>query len=1027
MPKKTHSKPVLDLLQSAAREAMIYEHSHIYPQHFLLCMLNLDQGIALRILDKLKADAPKLKEDLIENISTLEKVKYNEYKVDKIPPSEEMKKILQEAYNISDELNTPSVTTECVMVAMVIVNSVVKDLLSNHGITLPKIKGIAQQMRDETGKKIQSMDRDLVAAGQNVRQKQNKGSILRSFCRDLNSLVREGKVGKIVGREKELNRVINILSRLTKNNPMILGESGVGKTALLEGLAWRIVEKKVPSQLKNKKIFLLDLGSLVAGTKYRGQFEERLKDLLKEVENDEDIILAIDELHTIISAGSAEGTLDAANMLKEPLARGHLRCIGLTTFDEYTKYVESDTALSRRFNIVKVDPPNPEQTLEILKGVCPRFSKYHSINIDEDVMKYIVVLCEKYIHGKNFPDKAIDVLDEACSRKKLEAVPPSDKLKEIEEKIAKIEEKISKYRSEGKYDRCEIEQIKREKLYQQYEQEEASYLDLVGVEFRTISSKDISDVIFEMTGIPISDIDKSDEIVDYKNVQKDLLYYIKGQDDAVKSVCSSVLKGRLGLKDKNKPIATLLFAGPTGVGKTEVARKIAKILFGDEKFLIREDMSNYSESYSTSKLIGCFIRGSIVNTKDRGNIPIEDVNIGDIVLTHLNRHQRVNNKYVYGNDSDTQVLKKVRFLDFNKSVREIICTPEHEFYVLRTSNNNSIPEWIAAKDLKTTDILLSPISLNNGLKSSAIDIITGLKIVSYAISIIGSIYGLVNKIILNKKKNNFTYDASQYLFSSMISITDYTYTGQVYDLGVENDTSYVVNGVAVHNSSPGYVGFDSGGGLTNKVKHNPYSVVLLDEIEKADSAVWNLLLPLLEEGRLVDSKTNRPIDFKNTVIILTTNLGSQIGDIPSIGINNHDNKESKELSDYKDLKKKTTKKIKDTMNPEFINRLDDIVVFKSLNKDSIRDILNLTVELRNKDFESTHNFTLRINEDLKDKIIENGYSPKFGARELKRTFEKMVIDPLVEYYMDNSKDVKNSVIVCGLDKNNEVKFSVKKK
>lgn len=1011
MDKKVFSNNVDEIMKNAHKKGMTFGNPVVLPQHFLLALIETEAGNAWTILNEMGIDISDLENDLIVSLKNIEKANLSK-NISKLPYSKELQLIAKEAKAFSNKKKFENVTSECFLWALTKVDTVVKKILSNYGINEEKtLSAIESSIAQAAVSKNKNSGKEAVAAG-NAKFRNSKGPLLEVFGQDLNKMAKEGKIGTIVGRDKEMNRIITILSRMKKNNPMLLGESGVGKTAILEGLAKNIVRKKVPQELKNKRIILLDLGSLVAGTKYRGQFEERLKGIVSELQSDPNIIVAIDEIHTLVSAGSAEGALDAANMLKEPLSNGTIKCIGLTTFDEYRKYIESDTALSRRFNIVKVEEPSVEESIKILKGVSDNFSNFHGVHFEEDVFDYIVKMADRYMADRCFPDKAVDILDEASARKKLKFIPPSPEMEKIEAQIEICAKNIVAYKEKSQYDKCISEKKTINKLSDQLNIEEKKLMSSIGDELKTITISDVADVISSMTSIPIANSNSNNKEYDIDGLYNNMHHYIKGQDQAVDLVCNAVVKGQLDLKDPKKPAAVLMFAGPTGMGKTEVARKLAKVVYGDEKNIIRYDMSNFSEKYSTSKLVGCFVKGSLVREQNKGLVPIEEIQVGDYVLTHRNQWKKVTHTHKYDNNSKTP--KTIWF-----SGGQITCTDDHEFFAIH--GNDFEPKWIKAKDLVHGDQLLAP---KQGIetKSASAVVLFLLKYLPVAINIGTSIYSTYKKI------KGMEYSRSDYEFKMVTHnwASGYDkYDGDWYDLTVEDDESYTVRGVAVHNSSPGYIGYDEGGSLPTKVRKNPYSVILFDEIEKADPSVWDLLLPILEEGRLEDTKTKKLIDFKNTIIIMTTNVGSKIGDVGKIGI---DNEENVTESDYKLLQNKTRTKLKERMQPEFLNRIDEIVVFKKLNEDDVIGILDLIVDERNSSYEEVHGITLSLSNTLKKKIVKEGYSKKYGARELKRKFETIVIDPMVSFFVEHRKDlVKGTSIDCGLNREGEVTYKIKAK
>lgn len=1006
MEKKPFSNNVDEIMQQAHKKGMTFGNALVLPQHFMLALIEVENGNGWNIIKDMGIDISDLENDLIVSLRDIEKVTLSQG-ANKLPYSKELQDVTKEARVFANKKRLENVTSECFLWAFTQANTAVRGILNNYGITGDKIESAIDNSIAQTVVEKNSAPKEPVAAGNN-KFKNTKGPLLEVFGQDLNKMAKEGKIGTIVGREKEINRVITILSRMKKNNPMLLGESGVGKTTILEGLAKNIVRKKVPQELKNKRIILLDLGSLVAGTKYRGQFEERLKGIISELQADPNIIVAIDEIHTLVSAGAAEGALDAANMLKEPLSNGSIKCIGLTTFDEYRKYIETDSALSRRFNIVKINEPSVNETIEILRGISDNFAQFHGVKFNEDVFDYTAKMADRYMADRYFPDKAVDVIDEAAARKKLQFIPPSPEMEKIEVQITVSEKKIAEYKDKAQYDKCISEKKILNKLYDQLLVEEQKYMDQVGADLKTIKVVDVADVIADITGIPIANAHSDNKEYDIDGLYSKMHHYIKGQDKAIDLVCNAVIKGQLGLKDPKKPAAVLMFAGPTGMGKTEVARKVAKTVYGDEKNIIRFDMSQFSEKYSVSRLVGCFAKGSLVREKTKGLIPIENINAGDIVLTHVGNWKKVLKIHKYQNDLKKPV--KVSY-GFNN---EIICTEDHEFFAIHGSHFE--PQWVQAKDLKFGDFLLSP-KESTQVQSYSL-LLSLLKYLPFLINLGTSIYKTY-KTIRGNIYNRENYNTVPVSFSEQT-----VYDGEWYDLTIENDESYTVNDIAVHNSSPGYIGYDEGGSLTNKVRKNPYSVILFDEIEKADSAVWDLLLPILEEGRLEDTKSKKIVDFKNTIIIMTTNIGSKIGDVGKIGIDS-ENQDNSEQSDYKALQSKTRAKLKEKMQPEFLNRIDEIVVFKTLNEDDVVGILDLIIDDRNESYYEIHGMKLSLSQALKRKIAKEGFSKKYGARELKRKFETIVIDALVPFFHQNRKNlVKDSTIACSLDKNGEIIFKI---
>lgn len=628
-------------------------------------------------------------------------------------------------------------------------------------------------------------------------QDKSKAEYLLNFGKDLNQCAIDGKLDKVVGRENEIERVIQVLGRKSKNNPCIVGEAGVGKTAIVEGIADRIVKGQIHESLKDKRIISLNITSMVAGSKYRGEFEERIKKVFDEIVQDPNIILFIDEIHTIIGAGSAEGTLDVANIIKPLLARGDIRVIGATTTKEYRKYIEKDEALARRFQKVVVSEPSKEETLEILKGIRDTYEKYHNVEIPDDVLESIINLSDRYINSRYFPDKAIDLLDETCTFCKNNNVRKKAVSKEqkLEEAIKENDFKnIIKYSSDDK----ELEEKSKKKY--------------------VITTNDVAKVISSIVSIPVDEISK-DELKKLKNLEKDLLKHIIGQDEAIKQLANAIKRGRVGINDPQKPIGSFLFLGPTGCGKSETCKVLSKLVYNNEDDLIKFDMSEYSEKQSVSKLIG---------------------------------------------------------------------------------------------------------------------------------------------------------------------------------------------------SPPGYVGYEEGGLLTEKVYKKPYSIICFDEIEKAHPDIYNILLQILDEGILTDSM-GRKVDFKNTIIILTSNIGAkELFSKKSLGFNSVE-------QDYESLKKNVMSEVKKTFNPEFINRLDEIIIFNKLNLEDASKITDLLVDefaLR------MPKYQIKISNKLKDEIIKEGFKEEFGARPLKRAIRQLIENPIADYLIEKGQNIEGLI---SLDfENNKVTVNRKK-
>jgi ATP-dependent Clp protease ATP-binding subunit ClpC len=630
--------------------------------------------------------------------------------------------------------------------------------------------------------------------GRKEKGKKSKTPFLDHFGRDLTQLAREGKLDPVIGREKEIERVTQILSRRKKNNPILIGEPGVGKTAIVEGLAQSIIEKRVPQILLDKRLVTLDMGGVVAGTKYRGQFEERIKAVMNELQQNPDVIIFIDELHTIVGAGSAEGTLDASNMFKPALARGELQCIGATTLDEYRKHIEKDGALERRFQNIMVDPPSVEDAIEILKGLRASYESHHHVTFSDDVVAFSVRQADRYISDRYLPDKAIDVIDETGSRVHLSRLSPPEQITKLEAELQDINRIKNEAAERQDFEEAVILRDKALQMSEELQKSRQEWEEQVRDEVVEVSEDDIAEVISSMTGIPITRLAKS-ESDRLLAMESEVRKKIVGQEQAVAAVSRAIRRSRAGLQDPKRPIGSFIFLGPTGVGKTELAKRLAEFLFDDVDALISVDMSEYMEKFAVSRLIG---------------------------------------------------------------------------------------------------------------------------------------------------------------------------------------------------APPGYVGFDEGGQLTEKVRRRPYSVILLDEIEKAHPDVFNILLQILDEGRLTDS-SGRKVDFSNTVMIMTSNIGSR--EVGTGGVLGFQKSDADTLHGL--MEGKINDELKKTFNPEFINRVDEAIIFHSLTKEHIHEIIDITLNEFKVRLEG-QDIGLRITPGARNLMADKGFDMAFGARYLKRTVQKMLEDPLAD-------------------------------
>ena len=643
----------------------------------------------------------------------------------------------------------------------------------------------------------------------------NQTPTLNQFGEDLTKKAEDGKLDPIIGRKEEIERVVQILSRRTKNNPCLIGEPGVGKTAAVEGLAEKIVAGDVPEILKNKRVVTMDISSMVAGSKYRGDFEERIKKALDEVKKAGDVILFIDEIHTIVGAGAAEGAIDAANILKPLLARGEIQLIGATTLNEYRKYIEKDAALERRFSPVTINEPSERDTIKILKGLRDKYEAHHGVKITDEAIEAAVKMSIRYINDRFLPDKASDLIDEAASRAKLQSYTEPESLKKLQEEIDEVEKDKEEAVRIQKFEKAADLRDKQKELKAKYEKEQKKWQNKNDKSVTNITEENIAEVIASWTGIPAKKITE-DENIKLKNLEKTLHERVIGQDEAVEAVAKAIRRGRVGLKDPKRPIGSFLFLGPTGVGKTELSKALAQSLFGDENAMIRVDMSEYMEPHSVSKLIG---------------------------------------------------------------------------------------------------------------------------------------------------------------------------------------------------SPPGYVGFDEGGQLTEKIRRKPYSVILFDEIEKAHPDVMNMLLQILEDGRLTDNQ-GRTVNFKNTVIIMTSNIGARlITDKKTLGFSKTgDNKKEEVKEDYENIKKEVMEALKKELRPEFINRIDEIIVFHKLTDNEIGKIIDIMLKEVTKRLEA-QKIKIELEPEVKKLIASKGIDKNFGARPLRRTIQSVLEDRLAEEILDGNlkKDKVNKI------------------
>ena len=772
------SDRVKRVMQLAREEAARLGHNYIGTEHLLLGIIREGKGSAVTVLINLGLNLDSIKQSIDDYVAS----SGGSMTMGEVPFTPRAKQILEIAANEAKEMKSQFVRTCHLFLALLKdKETIAAQILAAFGVDhkTAKEEVIAVLQGKSSGKR---------------EKKKSKTPFLDHFGRDLTELAREGKLDPIIGRDKEIERVSQVLSRRKKNNPVLIGEPGVGKTAIVEGLAQRIVERRVPHVLTERRVVTLDMGGIVAGTKYRGQFEERIKAVMNELQQSQEVIIFIDELHTIVGAGSAEGTLDASNMFKPALSRGELQCIGATTLDEYRKYIEKDGALERRFQTILVEAPSVEDTVEILKGLKSSYETHHMVKYTDDAISGAVQMADRYISDRHLPDKAIDVIDESGSRVRLGRLNPPEEIKSLELEVEKITRQKNDAANSQQFEEAAKLRDEERKIKERLEEMRQDWEQKVRDEVVEVTEDDIAEVISSMTGIPIFRLTQA-ESEKLMTMEDEINKWVVGQDEAVKTVTRSIRRTRAGLKDPNRPIGNFLFLGPTGVGKTYLAQALAKYLFDDDDALVTVDMSEYMEKFAVSRLVG---------------------------------------------------------------------------------------------------------------------------------------------------------------------------------------------------APPGYIGYDEGGQLTERVRRRPYSVVLLDEVEKAHPDVFNILLQVFDEGRLTDS-FGRKVNFKNTILIMTSNLGTKdLSKAGGLGFQKSDKKSLRQQ-----MEEKIQDELKKTFSPEFLNRLDETVIFNPLEKKEIVQIVDIELAaiLSRVEERGIH---VSLTPGAKSLIAEKGYDPTFGARHLKRTIQKLVEDPLAE-------------------------------
>lgn len=817
------SERVKEVISLSREEALRLGHDYIGTEHLLLGIIREGEGVAVKILRNLGCDLVNLKKAIEDTVKTAG----GTLTIGNIPLTKQAEKVLKITQIESKIYKSDVIGTEHILLSLLRdEDNIATQILHQFNITYENSRADLNSMlaskNPDKGSQAQHGTPPVPSAR---KIDKTKTPVLDNFGRDLTKLASDDKLDPVIGREKEIERVAQVLSRRKKNNPVLIGEPGVGKTAIAEGLALRIIQRKVPRILQDKRVVTLDLAGLVAGTKYRGQFEERMKALMTELEKAEDVILFIDELHTIVGAGGASGSLDASNMFKPALARGDIQCIGATTLDEYRKFVETDGALDRRFQKVMVEPPTVEETIEILQHIKIKYEEHHHVKYSDDAINHSVKLSNRYITDRHLPDKAIDVLDEAGSRVHMGHYTVSDEILKLEEEIEKVKqekilvvkqqdyEEAARLRDKERTFQSNLEIAKREW--------EAKTKDLI----YDVSEDDIATVVAMMTGIPVKRVVQA-ESEKLMKMEDSLKEQIIGQDEAVIKLTKAIRRTRAGLKNPKKPIGSFIFLGPTGVGKTEMAKVLARYLFDSEDALIRIDMSEYMEKFAVSRLVG---------------------------------------------------------------------------------------------------------------------------------------------------------------------------------------------------APPGYVGYEEGGQLTERVRRKPYSVVLFDEIEKAHADVFNILLQVLDDGQLTDS-LGRKVNFKNTIIIMTSNVGTK--DIKANGGFGFDDNENKD--DYKELKHTVEDAMKRLFNPEFLNRIDDAIVFRSLTKDDIRKIISIEMRDMVENLKET-GMEVELDKSAQDFLATKGYDKKFGARPLKRALQKYLEDPMAEELLIGNMKEGSKIIAKHKKGAEELHFITKSK
>jgi ATP-dependent Clp protease ATP-binding subunit ClpC len=784
----------------AQDEARALKHNYIGTEHILLGLLREEEGLAARVLESLDITVEEVRAQVARIVGQGDEVTTGQ-----IPFTPRAKKVLELALREALSLGHNYIGTEHILLGLV---------RENEGVAariLLDFDADAEKIRNEIIRMLSGPGRRQAGAGGPAGEKSKSSKLLDQFGRNFTKQAQEGKLDPVVGRQTEIERIMQILARRQKNNPVLIGEPGVGKTAIVEGLAQRISSNQVPEILKGKQIYSLDLAALVAGSKYRGEFEERLKKVMKEIQQRGDIVLFIDELHNLVGAGAAEGAIDAASILKPALARGELQTIGATTLDEYRKYLERDAALERRFQQVRVEEPTVDDSVQILRGLRDRYEAHHRVTITDEALKAAAELSDRYIQDRHLPDKAIDLIDEAASRLRIKSMSAPPRYRELEDEIERVRKEKEASIENQEFEKAASLRDKERKLTQKKrELEEQWRTSESGEEQPQVGEEEIADIVSMWTGIPVFKLTEA-ESARLVKMEEELHKRVVGQDEAIVAVAKSIRRARAGIKDPKRPTGSFIFLGPSGVGKTELARTLAEFLFSDEDAMIQVDMSEYMEKHSVSRLVG---------------------------------------------------------------------------------------------------------------------------------------------------------------------------------------------------SPPGYIGYDEGGQLTEAVRRKPYSVLLLDEIEKAHPDVFNILLQILEEGKLTDAQGRR-VDFRNTIVIMTSNLGAaQISKNTGFGFTVGD---ESGLS-YDEMKGRVMGELKKVFRPELLNRIDEIIVFHKLSKEEITTIVDLQLR-RLREQMATHEVSIELTDDAKGLLVDKGYDPAMGARPLRRAIQRYIEDPLADFVLGRQLEPGSTILV----------------